>query len=520
MGTKGTGVLRRAGLAAGAALLLFSTLPAVTATAAEGAARPEWCPTVEGHRVDCGSMTRPLVSGRPGLGTVDVAYAVVRHRSPGPAKGTVAVNPGGPGEVAVERAPVFGEVLKDLLGDHDLLLVDPRGTGRSQRIPCGVTDAEYRFGTRQEQRDAVTRCAANLGPRARGYTTAATADDLDAVRARLGVDRLTLYGLSYGTYLMPVYASRHPGHVRDIVLSGAYPLAFDPLNRPGAQAVSLSLRRICERSAARPEAQGRPACDGDKAVRDLAATAAALRERPVDVDIPLEGAAPFRMRLTEGKLANLVYEGASREVGADPGAPSLLGGLPHALDRFAAGDRAPLLDLVRAEGSTGSAEDQAPYIAVVCNDYRKPWKAESSLPERWRQYRGALAGAADRPGAFGAFSPAGYLEGPTDGGDVCIGWPRENTAGPQPTHPRMPDVPVLVLSGDLDANTPDANGRLAARQFRDSRFVSVRNTGHVPEMEHSGCVVDLSTRFIRTGRTGDTGCVETVEPIAVTPVRR
>ncbi|MFD8142184.1 alpha/beta fold hydrolase [Streptomyces sp. NPDC059708] len=537
-------VLQRAGLVAGAAMLLVPGLPAVTATAAApgtsagttatgtvtagtltagtvaaaGAGRPAWCPTVEGHRVECGSMTRPLVAGSPALGTVEVGYAVVRHRAPGPAKGTVAVNPGGPGEVAVERAPVFGAALADLLADHDLLLVDPRGTGVSQRIPCGVTDAEYRLGTRAQQRDAVTRCAVNLGPRARGYTTAATADDIDAIRARLGVDRLTLYGLSYGTYLMPVYASRHPEHVRSIVLSGAYPLAFDPLGRPGAQAVSLSLRRICERSAARPEAGGRPACDGDKAVRDLATTAARLREHPLDVDVPLEGAAPYRMRLTEGKLAGLAYESASREVGSDPGAPSLLGTLPHALDRFAAGDSGPLLDLVRAEGSTGSAEDQAPYIAVVCNDYRKPWKADAPVSERWRQYRSALAGAGE--GAFGAFGAAGYLEGPTDGGDVCIGWPRGNTAPPQPAHPRLPDVPVLVLSGDLDANTPDANGRQAARQFRDAHFLSVRNTGHVPELERSGCVLELSTRFIRTGRTGDTGCTSRIEPIAVTPVRR
>ncbi|MEU8774174.1 alpha/beta hydrolase [Streptomyces sp. NPDC048606] len=541
--------IRRAAMAVGVVALLASALPAATASAtparplvtasttavARAAApedglpgisarpasgvegRPAWCPPVEGHRVDCSTVRRPMVADRPDLGTIEVAYAVVRHRAAGPAKGTVAVNPGGPGEVAVDRAEHFTGALNDLLDDHDLLLVDPRGTGRSQRMPCGLTDAEYRFGTREQQRDAVARCARELGPRARAYTSAATADDIDAVRARLGVPKLTLYGLSYGTYLMPVYASRHPERVRSIVLSGAYPLAFDPLGRPGAQAVSLALHRVCGRAVPAP-GDGRPACDGDRAVRDLATAASRLRARPLDVEVPGEaGAAPRRLLLTEGKLANLAYEAASRGVGADPTAAGLLGDLPHALNRFAHGDTGPLLRLVREDYAGASAEDQAPYVAVVCNDYRKAWSVDASPAERRRQYRAALDAA--RPGAFGAFGARGYLEGPTDGGDVCLGWPRESTERPQPTHPRLPDVPVLVLSGDLDANTPDANGRAAARQFRDSRFLSAANVGHVPELEPSGCVTGVSTRFIRTGRTGDTSCLGALPPIAVKPVR-
>ncbi|WP_330334343.1 alpha/beta hydrolase [Streptomyces sp. NBC_00536] len=513
--TRFTSGARRAGLVVGAMALVLSALPSASVAATGGGEGgggdgPRWCPRVVGQRVDCGSLRRPLVVGEPELGTIGVSYAVVRHRGQGPARGTVAVNPGGPGEVAIDKAGEFAAGLAELLEDHDLLLVDPRGTGKSERMPCGVTDAEYRFGTRQEQRDAVARCARTLGPRAQGYTTAATADDIDAVRARLGVRQLTLYGLSYGTYLMPVYASRHPESVRAVVLSGAYPHDFDPLVRPSAEAVSLALRRVCERSVPK-------ACDGDKAVRDLATTAARLRERPLTVPIEA-GGKTYRERFTEGKLANLMYEAASRGAGMEPDGASLLGSAPWALDRFVKGDTGPLRRLVREEGSSGSAEDQAPYIAVVCNDYRKAWAADAPPSVRWQQYRKALAGAGQ--GGFGAFSGQGFTEGPTDGGDVCISWPRENTARPQPTDLALPDVPVLVLSGDLDANTPDANGRLAAGKFRHSTFFSVRNVGHVPELEPSGCVTGITSRFIRGGAPGDTSCLESLAPIAVTPVGR
>ncbi|WP_424216853.1 alpha/beta fold hydrolase (plasmid) [Streptomyces sp. BI20] len=492
--------------------------PAGTAPKSVPAADPgTWCPTVPGHRVDCGLQTRPLVVDRPGLGTIDVAFAVVRHSGPGPAKGTVAVNPGGPGESLVDGAPYVTPLLSGLLREHDLLLVDPRGTGRSERLECGLTDADLRFADRAAQRAAVARCGRALGPRVAAYTSAATADDIDAIRARLGVPRLTLYGLSYGTYLMPVYASRHPERVRNMVLSGAYPLDFDPLSRPGAQAVSLAVRRICDRAA--PTAGGRPACDGRQAVRDLATTAARLRDRPLRTTVPLAGTDRTRtLLLTEGKLANLAFESASSGVGADPTAPSLLGNLPQALNRFAHGDTKPLLDLVRAEYTGADDADQAPYTAVVCNDYRTAWSPEAGPAERRRQYRAALAGTA--PGEFGAFSPRGYLEGPTDGGDLCLDWPREHAPDRQPIRPALPRVPVLVLSGDLDANTPEANGRRAAAKFPGAVFVPVRNTGHVPELSADGCAVELSTRFVTTGTVGDTSCARRTPPIAVTPVRR
>ncbi|MEI5099316.1 alpha/beta hydrolase [Streptomyces sp. PmtG] len=274
--------------------------------------------------------------------------------------------------------------------------------------------------------------------------------------------------------------------------------------------MSLSLRRVCERSVP-------AACDGERAVKDLATTAARLRAKPLTVPIATEHGV-YKKRFGEDKLANLLFEAASSGVGLAPRKPSLLGRLPHALHRFVKGDTGPLRALVKEEGASGSKADQAPYIAVVCNDYRRAWSKDASRAERWRQYRAALAGA--RPGEHGAFSAKGFTRGTTDGGDTCIGWPRANTPGPQPTRPRLPDVPVLVLSGDLDANTPDANGKKAARQFRDSRFLSARNMGHVPELELSRCVTGVSSRFLRTGATGDTSCLRALPPIAVTPVHR
>ncbi|MFI9788563.1 hypothetical protein ACIHEI_34395 [Kitasatospora sp. NPDC051984] len=153
--TSTNGAARRGTPAAAAPAVLAAALPLTAVPAAQAVpasqtsaatqGRPAWCPDVPGHQVDCTTMRRPLVTGEPRLGGIDVSYAVVRLGNPGPALGTVAVNPGGPGETLTDRAEQVAGVLQGVLDDYDVLLLDPRGTGRSGRLPCDVTEAEYRW---------------------------------------------------------------------------------------------------------------------------------------------------------------------------------------------------------------------------------------------------------------------------------------------------------------------------------------------------------------------------------------
>ena len=102
----------------------------------------------------------------------------------------------------------------------------------------------------------------------------------------------------------------------------------------------------------------------------------------------------------------------------------------------------------------------------------------------------------------------------TDRGNACIRWPDRH--GPvQRTSRPFPDVPVLVTSGDLDANAPTAEGRQAARQFPQVQVVEVPNAGHAPELEPSGCAASIISDFIRNQRLGDTSCLAKIPPVPV-----
>ncbi|WP_460718204.1 alpha/beta fold hydrolase [Nocardia heshunensis] len=494
----------RAGIRSGMGLAAVAAIAAGLITGCDAGERDRalaWCPTVEGYAVDCGTVTRPLVEGRAELGTVDVAYARIKHPGGARAAGTILPNPGGPGVPMISHAAEAAQGTAGLLTDHDVLLIDPRGTGLSGPIDCGVDADEYQLGTREQQRDLVGRCADRLGDKAAGYTSAATVDDFDAVRAHLGIDKVIPYGISYGTYLMPVYAQRHPDRVASMVLTGAYPQDHDPLQRPNAAAVSLALQRICERSRA---------CDGNTAVDDLRSVATRLREHPLPVQAKSE------VLLTEAKLASLVFEAATSNVGAAPEHMTPLGLLPAALHNSVRGDDTGLTEFVRLTTEEPAYENIGLYITVACNDYPSLWARDAALPQREQQFRQRLGEAA---GQFGAFSAEGFTGGQRDGGDACLRWPGiPGHQRPDQVTTPLPDVPVLVLSGDLDAITPDANGKLVAAKFARSTFISVPNTGHVPDLEPSGCVIGVVAGFVRTGAVSGAECVASLPPIVVAPV--
>jgi pimeloyl-ACP methyl ester carboxylesterase len=73
-----------------------------------------------------------------------------------------------------------------------------------------------------------------------------------------------------------------------------------------------------------------------------------------------------------------------------------------------------------------------------------------------------------------------------------------------------------VTSGDLDPNTPTAEGREAAQQFPHAQVVEVRNAAHGPELEPSGCVFSIIFGFIRNQRVDDTSCLANIPPVPVT----
>ncbi|MEO7733251.1 MAG: alpha/beta fold hydrolase [Kofleriaceae bacterium] len=149
---------------------------------------------------------------------------VVPALSGTPAPDPVVVFAGGPGDFAT--GGVRGWAANRAVRAHrDIVLVDQRGTGSSNRLDCKVpvdpSDVQALFEPTLPVAE-VRRCRAELerGAELTQYTTSIAADDLDEVRAWLGYDKLNLDGGSYGTRAAQVYLRRHGDHVRSATLVG------------------------------------------------------------------------------------------------------------------------------------------------------------------------------------------------------------------------------------------------------------------------------------------------------------
>jgi pimeloyl-ACP methyl ester carboxylesterase len=445
---------------------------------------------------ECGVLTPPLIEHDPLGRTPRATYAFIRHTSAGEAMGTIAYNPGGPGSSAILSAR---DVARFFGGGFDVLTVDPRGAGASGALDCGLPDDVF-VRSWADQLVELGKCGARLGSDPGRYGTVAAADDLEAVRRRLGIEKLDLYGQSYGSLLMTTYARRYPRRVRTIVLSGAYPADADPWARYRAEGLASAIRLVCARSHGR--------CNGAAVLRDLRTLAARLRRDPLPFEVT-DGVERYPQRLDEGVLAYVAFLSAYNR--------KLYGRLPGVLDSAVNGDERALVRLAQralvASLSLQALEGRDDVVlryAVECWESPMPYDTEAAETQRRAQFFYAL----ERAGRAGPFSMEGWSNGPGSDPLSCLGWPPHPSTTPDAT--RMPKIPTLVISGDLDAVAPPSAGRSVAARIPGAYYIEATNMGHVPEMQdRTGCISEAIWEFFRSHLVINEQCAGHLPPVPV-----
>src|SRR3954453_14629330 len=443
-------------------------------------------------RAYCGHIRRAWEPGHPGAGTIRVGFAFVPARDASrPARGTYVPHEGGPGYATTGTGASYAAMYGPLLRRHNLLLVDQRGTGRSEAIDCpDLQNLKTAYAV------AARRCGRSLGPRRDDYTSARSADDLAAVIRTLGLGRVDLYGDSYGTFFAQVFAGRHGGLLRSLVLDSAYPTygerAWYPTQGP---AMRTSFAKSCRRS---------PACRGHGLgfATALGRVLRRVRAHPWHGVSHDGDGRRVRGTVSPETLATAAFGGTY--------GPFFYRGLPAALRSALRGDRVPLLRLVaQAEGGGTNAGPVRAYsegldAAVICHDYPQLFDMSAPPRTRLRQFHRALTRrTAARPNTYGPFTIWEYARSDWQEIDWCSRWPSAPADTPaRPPRPRgghYPRVPTLVLSGELDSITTPAEGAIVARQFPRSKQIRFANSFHVTALgDTDDCAVRVLRRFLRT----------------------
>ncbi|MEU4230088.1 alpha/beta fold hydrolase [Nonomuraea sp. NPDC026600] len=189
-----------------------------------------WGPCEEEPTVECGTLAVPIDWSKPYGATVKLALARRWATDPSARIGSLlTTNPGGPGNSGVNdilRPSGFSE---DVQRRFDIVGYDPRGVARSGSTTCTASvynEMPYPVMTSQADYDKWVAFAAKLhadcrkqtGPLYDHLDSANVARDMDAIRAALGEDKLTSYGVSYGTLAQQMYAEMYPNRIRAMVL--------------------------------------------------------------------------------------------------------------------------------------------------------------------------------------------------------------------------------------------------------------------------------------------------------------
>src|SRR5918994_4264234 len=221
------------------ALGAFAALAAVLALPGAASAAVDWraCRATTGAQ--CATLRVPLDRTGALPGTVPLKLA--RLPTDG-ARPTLVYLSGGPGGAGIEEMLAVMPLAPFLLDAYRVVGFDQRGTGGSGLLRCPALERDARLRSVR----AGEACARRLGAARRFYTTPDSVEDLEAIRAELGVERLTLFGISYGTELALAYARAHPHRVDRLILDSVVnPDDRDPFGLAGFRAMGPSLDGLC-----------------------------------------------------------------------------------------------------------------------------------------------------------------------------------------------------------------------------------------------------------------------------------
>lgn len=404
--------------------------------------------------------------------------AVFEALRPSPRPDPVYFIAGGPGQGASTVAHAVVPALASLRRDRDLVLVDIRGTGRSEALACEPWDEDPAMRRILDHRVPLEQLVAcRDGQRAdlRHYHTRNIVDDLDEVRAALGHARVNLYGVSYGTRAALAWMRRHPSSVRTATLDGVAPpqmRLFLPFARDG-QAAFDRLASDCAAHEPCQAAFPQPQADLDRLLASLSSgprTVTLAHPRtgePLELEVTRQGVA--------GVLRGLLYSADLQAL------------VPLMLRDALAGDFGPLVAQAMLLGETAEETTAlALMLSVVCSeDLDRIDAAELS------------------EAVSGTFVGTSMLE---QARAMCGVW-AHHPVPPSFFEPVRSDTPVLLLSGELDPVTPARWAALAAETLPRSLQVLVPAAAH--GVWQTPCAGKVVRRFVDAGRVEglDVGCL-------------
>ncbi|HWY97339.1 MAG TPA: alpha/beta hydrolase [Steroidobacteraceae bacterium] len=430
----------------------------------------------------CGVLKVPEDRTKPDGASIDLSVAVVPALNRRAEAAPLFLLAGGPGQGATAMYTSYAAAFARVNRNHDIVLVDQRGTGKSAPLACDYPDDwQATEDLMPALRQATQACLHKYGDRVRFYTSSVAVADLEAVRRALKLQAIDLYGSSYGTRVAQLYMRRFPASVHAVILDGVtYPEQAIGPETPvdGQRALDLIVKRCGaspDCSAAYPELQQE--LDGLR--RQFGPQKSMITIDDPSSSLPLK--IQFNRNMLNASLRFLSYSAAQASL------------IPALIHRASQGALAPLAaQTVMTSVQVGDQLASGMQNSVICSEDVPFFAAAEIDPAAIaRTYQGT-----DQLDALR---------------EICRLWPR----GPVDADlhaPLQSDIPTLLLSGEADPVTPPADAERAARGLARHRHLILSGEGH--GQVATGCVPRLMAEFLDAAAPAelDAACLERHSP--------
>ena len=256
---------------------------------------------------------------------------------------------------------------------RDLIVMDNRGVGGSRpRLNCPeVEDVEMFLlehpmppeAFARERAEAYKNCKTRLTANhidINAYNNASAAQDIEDLRNALGLGKLNLYGVSYGTRIALTYLRKFPENVHAIVLDGMEPPEVK-VYEAAPQEEFIALKRIFDLCNRNQPCRLRY---GEDFYERFAEFLAQLENKPIAIRvIDPENLQPLDIWLTPNVVVNFILSAIYDEnnIGIMPKTVNILmyGSIQHVTD---------LINNIYLEQENLDYFDEGAYASYRCHD--------------------------------------------------------------------------------------------------------------------------------------------------------
>ena len=415
-----------------------------------------------GSRWTCSAISVPVdhFSGQAEP-AIDVTYAVHAATNRGAAaRRVLLLATGGPGASGLDDGVWMLDALSPRITDaFDVVTFDARGVGLSDGRDCPRASSDYDAAavTPASAKALVADCIREAGAEGidlHRYATTQVVEDIEAIRQRLGVDRLTLYGSSYGTVVAQAYAAAHPDRLDGVVLDA-------PIDRDLA---ATRMWSVAARGFEDAVAATLDWCAQDEDCHaDLPVPSAAYR-RLLDA-LDHDGGLSASITGPDGRATTLTLSRGQFDTVTDSAMYDPLSRMTwlRALAAFDRGDARKVVHLYDAWIGAGSSSTFA-YYATWCADVRaSPTARDDDYDAYITELRNERVDDQGSMDVATAIAP-------------CVFWPAQPSTWAPPAEATT--VPTLILTTTTDPITPESEATAIATRLPTARLIETRGGGH------------------------------------------